>query len=72
MFKGFVLFGDKIMYGGVVIFVFFIMIVNGKFVVLVGDKVSCLILGYGINVIIEGLLEWFFDGKVIVVDGCKC
>ncbi len=58
--------------GGAVISASSTMIVNGKPVALVGDKVSCPIPGHGTNAIIEGAPEWSSDGKAIVVDGCKC
>ncbi|WMY72553.1 PAAR domain-containing protein [Buttiauxella selenatireducens] len=70
--KGFVLLGDKTTHGGVVISASSSMIVNGKKVALVGDKVSCPIPFHGVNAIIEGSPEWMSDGKAIVVDGCKC
>ena len=41
MSKGFVLLGDKTTHGGAVISASSTMIVNGKPVALVGDKVSC-------------------------------
>lgn len=72
MSKGFVLLGDKTTHGGAVISASSTMIVNGKPVALVGDKVSCPIPGHGTNAIIEGAPEWSSDGKAIVVDGCKC
>ncbi|WP_061709393.1 PAAR domain-containing protein [Pseudenterobacter timonensis] len=72
MSKGFVLLGDKTTHGGAVIFASSTMIVNGKPVALVGDKVSCPIPGHGVNAIIEGSPEWSSDGKAIVIDGCKC
>lgn len=53
MSKGFVLLGDKTTHGGVVISASSTMIVNGKPVALVGDKVSCPIPGHGTNAIIE-------------------
>ncbi|EQA6240014.1 TPA: PAAR domain-containing protein [Enterobacter ludwigii] len=71
MSKGFVLLGDKTTHGGQVISASSTMIVNGKMVALIGDKVSCPIIGHGINSIIEGSPEWFSDGKAIAVDGCR-
>uniref|UniRef100_UPI002243B0A3 PAAR domain-containing protein n=1 Tax=Klebsiella pneumoniae TaxID=573 RepID=UPI002243B0A3 len=47
MSKGFVLLGDKTTHGGAVISASSTMIVNGKPVALVGDKVSCPIPGHG-------------------------
>lgn len=70
--KGFVLLGDKTTHGGTVISATSTMVVNGKKVALVGDKVSCPIPGHGVNQIVEGSPEWSSDGKAIVVDGCKC
>lgn len=72
MAKGFVLLGDKTTHGGTVISATSTMVVNGKKVALVGDKVSCPIPGHGVNQIVEGSPEWSSDGKAIVVDGCKC
>ncbi|EHN8719198.1 hypothetical protein BFX86_01025 [Enterobacter hormaechei] len=72
MSKGFVLLGDKTTHGGAVISASSTMIVNGKPVALVGDKVICPIPGHGTNTIIEGSPEWSSDGKAIVADGCKC
>lgn len=72
MSKGFVLSSDKTTHGGSVISTSSTMIVNGKPVALVGDKISCPVPGHGTNTIIEGSLEWSSDGKAIVVDGCKC
>ncbi|EKS6738780.1 PAAR domain-containing protein [Enterobacter ludwigii] len=71
MSKGFVLLGDKTTHGGQVISASSTMIVNGKMVALIGDKVSCPIIGHGINSIIEGSPEWSSDGKAIAVDGCR-
>ncbi|HCB2172993.1 TPA: PAAR domain-containing protein, partial [Klebsiella pneumoniae] len=51
MSKGFVLLGDKTTHGGAVISASSTMIVNGKPVALVGDKVSCPIPGHGTNAI---------------------
>jgi len=70
--KGFVLLGDKTTHGGTVISATSTMVVNGKKVALVGDKVSCPIPGHGVNQIVEGSPELSSDGKAIVVDGCKC
>lgn len=70
--KGFVLLGDKTTHGGEVISASSTMIVDGKSVALVGDKVSCPIDGHGVNEIIEGSPEWMSDGKMVVVDGCRC
>ncbi|MBN0997368.1 PAAR domain-containing protein, partial [Pseudomonas aeruginosa] len=61
MSKGFVLLGDKTTHGGAVISASSTMIVNGKPVALVGDKVSCQIPGHGTNAIIEGAPEWSSD-----------
>lgn len=72
MSKGFVLLGDNTTHGGEVISASSTMIVNGKTVALIGDKISCPVPGHGINNIIEGSPEWSSDGKAIVVDGCHC
>ena len=72
MFKGLVLLGDKTTHGGAVISASSTMIVNGKKVALIGDKVSCPIPGHGTNPIVEGSSEWFSDGKAVVVNGCRC
>ena len=72
MSKGFVLLGDKTTHGGQVMTASSTMIVNGKKVALIGDKVSCPIVGHGINTIVEGSPEWSSDGKEIAVDGCRC
>lgn len=70
--KGFVLLGDKTTHGGSVISASSTMIVNGKPVALIGDKVSCPVPFHGVNPIVEGSPEWLSDGKAIVVDGCIC
>ncbi|WP_279047660.1 PAAR domain-containing protein [Cedecea davisae] len=72
MFKGFVLLGDNTTHGGEVISASSTMIVNGKKVALIGDKISCPKEGHGINTIIEGSPDWISDGKAVVVDGCRC
>jgi uncharacterized Zn-binding protein involved in type VI secretion len=58
MSKSFVLIGDDTTQGGQVISASSTMVVNGKKVILVGDKVSCPKDGHGINAIIEGSPEW--------------
>ncbi|GEM_PF-5597052 len=58
MSKGFVLIGDNTTHGGQVISASSTMVVNGKKVALVGDKVNCPKEGHGINAIIEGSPEW--------------
>lgn len=70
--KGFVLLGDKTTHGGAVISASSTMVVNGKAVALVGDKVSCPVPFHGVNHIVEGSPEWSSDGKAVVVDGCRC
>ncbi|UTJ45808.1 PAAR domain-containing protein [Atlantibacter subterranea] len=72
MSKGFVLLGDKTTHGGEVISASSTMLVNGKLVALIGDEISCPLIGHGINHIIEGSTEWSSDGRAIVVDGCHC
>lgn len=66
MSKGVVLLGDKTTHGGAVISVSSTMIVNGKNVALIGDKISCPIIGHGINAIIEGSPEWSSDAKPLL------
>lgn len=70
MSKGVVLLGDKTTHGGAVISASSTMIVNGKNVALIGDKISCPIIGHGINAIIEGSPEWSSDGCHCVC-GCQ-
>ncbi|EIZ9526020.1 PAAR domain-containing protein, partial [Cronobacter sakazakii] len=53
MSKGFVVLGDKTTHGGVVISASSTMVVNGRIVALVGDKVNCPVPGHGTNKIIE-------------------
>ncbi|QEW33873.1 PAAR domain-containing protein [Erwinia billingiae] len=72
MSKGFVLLGDSTTHGGQVISASSTMIVNGKKVALMGDQISCPLIGHGINAIVEGSPEWASDGKAVVVDGCRC
>ncbi len=72
MSKGFVLLGDKTTHGGQVISASSTIVINGKSVALVGDKISCPINGHGINAIIDGSPEWISDGKTVVVNGCRC
>ena len=72
MSKGLVLLGDKTTHGGNVISASSAIMVNGKQVALVGDKVSCPVTGHGINPIIEGSPHRTFNGRAVVVDGCKC
>nr|EKY1975442.1 PAAR domain-containing protein [Cronobacter sakazakii] len=47
MSKGFVVLGDKTTHGGVVISASSTMVVNGRIVALVGDKVNCPVPGHG-------------------------
>ncbi|EAA8471446.1 PAAR domain-containing protein [Salmonella enterica subsp. enterica] len=70
--KGFVVLGDKTTHGGTVISASSTMVVNGKSVALIGDKVSCPVPGHGVNAIVEGTAHWVSDGKLVVVDGCQC
>jgi uncharacterized Zn-binding protein involved in type VI secretion len=72
MSKGFVLLGDSTTHGGQVISASSTMIINGKKVALLGDQISCPLIGHGINAIVEGSPEWTSDGKAVVVDGCRC
>lgn len=71
MAKGVVLLGDKTTHGGQVISASATLIVQGKHVAIIGDKVICPIIGHGINSLIEGSAEWLSDGKPVVVDGCR-
>lgn len=60
----FILLGDKIDYGGVVIIVLGNISIGGKGIVCVGDKVICLWNGYGgMIVIVMGDLNVIIDGK---------
>lgn len=74
--KGIVVLGDKTTHGGQVISVSSSMVINGKKVALVGDKINCPVKGHGINTIIEGSSDWssdwISDGKQVVVNGCRC
>ncbi|EAA1959733.1 PAAR domain-containing protein [Escherichia coli] len=70
--KGIVVLGDKTTHGGQVISVSSSMVINGKKVALVGDKINCPVKGHGINTIIEGSFDWISDGKQVVVNGCRC
>lgn len=72
MTKGLVLLGDKTSHGGKVISASSSITVNGKAVALVGDRVSCPVPGHGTNQIIEGSPQRTFNGRAVVVDGCKC
>ncbi|MEG7441297.1 PAAR domain-containing protein [Enterobacter hormaechei] len=72
MTKGLVLLGDKTTHGGKVISASSSITVDGKKVALVGDLVSCPIIGHGTNPIMEGSPRRTFNGRAVVVDGCKC
>lgn len=72
MTKGLVLLGDKTTHGGKVISASSSITVDGKKVALVGDLVSCPIIGHGTNPIMEGAPHRTFNGRAVVVDGCKC
>ncbi|MGN8278688.1 PAAR domain-containing protein [Pseudomonas sp. SMN5] len=71
MSQGFVLLGDKNTHGGEVITASSTTIVRGRPVALVGDEVSCVVPGHGINPIIEGCATWFENGRALVVNGCR-
>ena len=71
MFQGFVLLGDKTTHGGEVVSASSTTLVNGKPVALVGDEVSCPMLGHGVNAIVEGSAHWDENGRAMVVDGCR-
>ena len=49
MSKGFVLLGDKTTHGGEVISASSTLIVNGNKVALVGDEITCPIVGHGVD-----------------------
>jgi len=72
MTKGFVLLGDKTSHGGKVISASANFTVNDIKVALVGDLVSCPVEGHGTNPIVEGWPHRTFNGRAVVVDGCKC
>lgn len=72
MSNGLVLLGDKTTHGGQVISASSNITVDGKKIALVGDLVSCPVLGHGTNPIVEGTSHRTFKGRAIVVDGCKC
>ncbi|EMO0474645.1 PAAR domain-containing protein [Pluralibacter gergoviae] len=72
MSNGVVLLGDKTSHGGKVISASSSITVDGKKVALVGDLVSCPIGGHGSNPIVEGAPHRTFNGRAVVVDGCKC
>lgn len=72
MSKGLVLLGDKTTHGGKVISASSNMTVDGKKVALVGDLVSCPIIGHGTNPIVEGSPHRTFNGRAVVVNGSKC
>lgn len=72
MSNGLVLLGDKTTHGGKVISASAKFTVNGKQVALVGDRVSCPIDGHGTNSIVEGSSKRSFNGRAVVVNGCKC
>lgn len=68
--------GDRTNHGGKVISASSTMIVEGKGVARIGDKVSCPIIGHGITTIIEGDSKMKDQGKPIALDGhhagCGC
>ena len=72
MSNGLVLLGDKTTHSGNVISASSNIIINGKKVALVGDKVSCPIKGHGTNSIVEGSPKRTSNGRSVVVDGCRC
>lgn len=69
---GIVCLGDATTHGGKVITASSTMYINGVQVALVGDMVSCPILGHGINPIIEGTSTDMEEGVSVVVDNCHC
>ncbi|HCT3534377.1 PAAR domain-containing protein [Enterobacter hormaechei] len=72
MAKGLVLLGDKTSHGGKVISASSSITVDGKKAALVGDMVSCPVEGHGMNPVVEGSPHRTFNGRAVVVDGCKC
>ena len=72
MTKGLVLLGDKTSHGGKVISASSNITVDGKKAALVGDMVSCPVEGHGTNPIVEGSPHRTFNGRAVVIDGCKC
>ncbi|MEC5345308.1 PAAR domain-containing protein [Brenneria populi] len=72
MSRSFVLLGDKTTHGGQVISASSTMVINGKKVALVGDKVSCPQKGHGITTIVEGASDFISDGKAVAVNGSRC
>lgn len=64
--------GDPTTHGGCVISASSTTTVEGKPVALIGDLVSCPIIGHGVNRIIEAAKRSFSDGKAIVMDQCLC
>lgn len=72
MIKLFILLGDKIDYGGVVILVFELSDCEGKGIVCIGDWVICLKKGYGsVIIIVMGDVMVFIDGCLVVWYGDK-
>ncbi|MCL6702262.1 PAAR domain-containing protein [Pseudomonas sp. T1.Ur] len=71
MSQGFVLLGDKTTHNGEVISASSTMIIRGRPVALVGDKVRCPIPGHGVNPIVEGCEGWSENGREMVVNGCR-
>ncbi|MGV3346567.1 PAAR domain-containing protein [Enterobacteriaceae bacterium LUAb1] len=72
MSNGVVLLGDKTSHGGKVIFAAANITLDGKKAALAGDMVSCPAEGYGNNPIVKGSPHRSFNGRAVVVDGCKC
>lgn len=67
-----VVLGDQTTHGGKVISATSKIFANNKPVALVGDQVSCPILGHGVNVIIQGSKVLFCSGKPVAVHNSMC
>ena len=72
MSKALVVLGDSTTHGGKVITASSKIIVDGKNVAVVGDRVSCPIAGHGTSQIVEGMPQRTCGGRAVVVDGCQC
>ncbi|MCT8248194.1 PAAR domain-containing protein [Proteus vulgaris] len=70
MNKNIILLGDKTSHGGIVITATSDLIINGKKVAKVGDKVNCPKKGHGINSIIEGSSDFTCQGTALATEGC--
>lgn len=64
--------GDKTNHGGSVMMASSTLLIEGVAAALVGDLVSCPIIGHGITPILEGASTFFSDGKQVAIEGSKC